>query len=132
MADKISTFIEGELERIDEAIQAIDSHKVVRAAEKLLAQKNQLQAARRALLGAGSTTGSNGGSRVTQQEVIKWFEANEGWHKVPNIAAAMGHGEAVIRGHLNRGKDERFEKNGNAEWRLRDPERNEEDEDGEE
>jgi response regulator of citrate/malate metabolism len=131
MADKISTFIEEQLEAIDEKIQEIDSHKVVRAAQKLLDQKQQLQAARRALLGAGSTTGSNGGNRVTQQEVIKWFEANEGWHSVASIAGAMGHGEAVIRGHLNRGKDERFEKNGNSEWRLRDPER-EEDDDGEE
>jgi response regulator of citrate/malate metabolism len=131
MADKISTFIEEQLEAIDEKIQEIDGHKVVRAAQKLLDQKQQLQAARRALLGAGSTTGSNGGNRVTQQEVIKWFEANEGWHSVASIAGAMGHGEAVIRGHLNRGKDERFEKNGNSEWRLRDPERKEDD-DGDE
>lgn len=117
----------GLLEQLDEEIQKIDNHKVVRAAERLLAKKGRLQAARRALLGAGNKMTGSGGSRVTQGEVVAWFEANPGAWGVEAIAGDMGHSPEVIRGHLNRGKGERFDKAPDGMWVLRDPEGDEDD-----
>lgn len=123
------------VEQIDDQIREIDNHKVVRAAEKLLEQKRRLQGARRALLGAGPklTGGSGGGQRVTQAEVVE-FMRDHGWVNdesisVGELASQMGYGEAVIRGHLNRGKGERFIKHDDGEWSLRDPKSMEEEDD---
>jgi hypothetical protein len=88
-------------------------------------QRDELQMARRALLGVGSKTTSSGGTRVTQGEVVQWFlqkQLDEGY-SVSYISEAMGYPEATIRGHLNRGNNERFEKyEGTGLWNLRDPE----------
>lgn len=130
-SSKVEDFISEQLEAIDGQIQAIDGSKVVRAAQALLDQKAKLMAARRSLLGAGpKLTGGGGGTRVTQGEVVAWFEANEGEHSVEDIASAMGHSPEVVRGHLNRGKGERFQKNNNL-WSLRDPENDPEEDDDE-
>lgn len=123
------------IEDIDDQIQAIDNHKVVRQAEKLLEKKRRLQGARRALLGAGPkmTGGSGGGNRVTQAEVVE-FMRKEGYigdHtiKATLLAEQMGHDESVLRGHLNRGRDERFTQHEDKSWSLRDPKSEEQDED---
>jgi hypothetical protein len=57
------------LEAIDEKIEKINNHKAVRIAEQLMRQRDELQMARRALLGVGSKTTSSGGTRVTQRGV---------------------------------------------------------------
>lgn len=123
------------VEQIDEKIREIDNDPIVRQAEELLEEKRKLQAARRALLGAGPklTGGSAGGQRVTQAEVVE-FMRDHGWVNdesisVGDLASQMGYGEAVIRGHLNRGKDERFIKHDDGEWSLRDPKSMEEEDD---
>lgn len=121
----VEDFIAEKLEEIDEQIRKIDNHKIMRAAQKLIEDKSRLMAARRALLGAGSKTTSSGGSRVTQGEVVAFFERNadkQSWWTVEEIASAMGHTPEVIRGHLNRGKNERFVKDNQNQWALRDPE----------
>jgi hypothetical protein len=113
------------LEAIDEKIEKINNHKAVRIAEQLMRQRDELQMARRALLGVGSKTTSSGGPRAPQGEVVQWFLQNpsdEGY-SVAYISEAMGYPEATIRGHLNRGNNERFEKyEGTGLWNLRDPE----------
>lgn len=120
--DEKVDMIEELIEELDEKIEAINSHKVVRAAEALIQKRDRMMAARRALLGAGNKmTGGAGGSRVTQAEVVAWFERNEGAHTVETIAGDMSHSPEVVRGHLNRGKGERFIKLDDNRWILRDP-----------
>jgi len=117
------TFIEEQLELIDEQIEKINNSKVMKAADKLIQQRNKLTAARRALMGAGNTVTGSGGPRTTQLEVIQWFKRqDEDDFTVDEIAAGLSVGDSVIRGHLNRGKDEAFLKNGDGTWSLRDPE----------
>lgn len=129
--DQVDGFIEEQLEAIDEQITKINNSKVVRAAEALIEKRTRLMAARRSLLGVGpKLTGGGGGTRVTQGEVVAYFEANPEATTVEEIATAMGHTPEVIRGHLNRGKGERFTKDNNL-WSLRDPEQDEEEDDDE-
>lgn len=127
------------VEQIDEKIQEIDNDPIVRQAEELLEEKRRLQSARRALLGAGPklTGGSGGGQRVTQAEVVEFMRDrdyinDDGSISVGELAGEMGYGEAVIRGHLNRGKGERFIKHEDGEWSLNDPKSRDEDEDDDE
>lgn len=131
--DQVGEFITQQLELLDDQITAIDNSKVMRAAQGLLEQKARLQSARRALLGAGNKMTGSGGTRVTQGEVVAWFKANgngSDGYSAGEIAEAMGHTEAQIRSHLNRGAGERFEKHGSM-WVLRDPEKDEEGDDEE-
>jgi hypothetical protein len=122
MESNIEDFIEKSLEEIDEQITKIDNSKVMKAAEKLIEKKTILMATRRALLGGNKMTGGSG-SRIVQSDVVKWFTDNdERDGAIPaDIAEELHTTEAVIRGHLNRGKDERFLKKDNR-WYLRDPE----------
>lgn len=120
-SNDVDDFIAEQLEAIDEKIREIDNSRIVKAAEALLDQKMKLQSARRSLLGAGSKTGGNAGARVTQAEVVARMEIGEEY-TVEALAAEMGHTPEVIRGHLNRGKGERFTKNHDGSWSLRDPE----------
>jgi hypothetical protein len=118
---ELDEFIETQLEQIHQQIEAIDNHKIVRAAQALLAKKSRLQAAERALLGAGSKTTSSGGDRVTQAQVVAAMTVGE-VHTVDELAAAMGVSPEVVRGHLNRGRGERFVAIERGHWGLRDPE----------
>lgn len=122
--DAVEDFVAATLESIDEQIAKIDSSKVVQAAEKLLAKKTTLMAARRALLGGNNMTGGSSGTRIHQSDVVRYMSETEdqGGYSPTRIASALHTTEAVIRGHLNRGKDERFLKKDNL-WYLRDPER---------
>lgn len=128
MGNGVDNFIEEQLELIDEQIQKIDNHKVMRAATRLIEQKNKLMAARRALLGVGNKLTASGGNRVTREEVVEFMDRDptHEWD-VGDLAEAMGHSPEVIRGHLNRGKDERFTKLDNGKWILRDPETEDDD-----
>lgn len=120
MEDMVNDFIATQLEEIDDQIALIDNSKVVKAAQELLAKKQILMATRRALLGGNTLTGGASGTRIAQSDVVGAFTNGEGL-TVPAIAAAIHTTEAVVRGHLNRGKDERFIKKGHL-WFLRDPE----------
>jgi hypothetical protein len=118
--------LEALLEEIDQQIAKIDNHKVVRAAEKLLAKKQRLMAARRALLGTGSklTGGSNNG-RTTQAEVVEFMQRQDPGTRfgVDEIAQGLSVTPEVVRGHLNRGNGERFLTPERGVWVLRDPEK---------
>lgn len=119
--ENVEEFVAEMLESIDEQIKAIDSSKVVQAAEKLLAKKTTLMAARRALLGGNSMTGGSSGTRITREDVVRVMPPAGGATPVW-LAEKLHTTEAVVRGHLNRGKDERFLKLNNY-WYLRDPEK---------
>jgi hypothetical protein len=120
--DALDEFLERQLEDIHEQIAAIDRSKTVQAAQALLAKKARLQAAERALLGAGSkTTGGDGGGRVTQAQVVANMEVGR-LYSVEELAEKMGTTDIVVRGHLNRGNGERFITPSRGVWGLRDPE----------
>lgn len=117
------SFIEDQAEAIDQEIQTIDEwlkgSKAARIVQRKQQDKERLMMARRALLGVGNRTTNSGGSRVTQEEVVQAMGALDGV-TVDTLAGLMGHSTEVVRGHLNRGKGERFIKKDNM-WYLRDP-----------
>jgi hypothetical protein len=120
--EQLDEFLERQLEDIHEQIAAIDRSKTVQAAQALLAKKARLQAAERALLGAGSkTTGGDGGGRITQAQVVANMEVGT-VYTVEQLAEKMGTTDIVVRGHLNRGRGERFISIDRGHWGLRDPE----------
>jgi hypothetical protein len=66
-------------------------------------------------------TGGSSGTRISRDDVIHAMTMGEP-HTPADLATALSTTEAVIRGHLSRGKDEAFiKKDGN--WYLRDPEK---------
>lgn len=120
---KLEAFVDGE---VQEAIQIIDEklekvNKKLEIFDKVKGERDKLVAARRALLGVGNRMTGNGGSRTTQDEVAQWMRDKGALH-VSAIAAGLSTNDAVIRGHLSRGKDERFLKMKSGRWVLRDPE----------
>jgi len=120
--EQVDETIQGMIDDIQEQIKEIDNHKVVRAAQQLLAQKAKLQAAQRALMGAGSkTTAGDGGGRVTQAQVVANMDVGT-VYTVEALAEKMGTTDVIVRGHLNRGRDERFISVDRGHWALRDPE----------
>ena len=118
--EKLEDYIAQLLEDIDEQITAIDQSKVMRAAAKLIEKKTKLMAARRALLGGNAMTGGSSGTRITQPDVVGSMTVGKGYSPA-SLAEVLHTTEAVIRGHLNRGNNERFLKKNNL-WYLRDPE----------
>lgn len=107
-----------ELDSIDKKLRMIE--KKLAPFNDLIELRNRLTGARRALLSERATT--NGGGRgLTQEEVVKAM-LDEGRMTVHAISEKLSATTAVVRGHLNRGKDERFEKHGDNTWSLRDPE----------
>lgn len=109
---------------INDAIDQMDARLEVY--DRVKETRNRLTSARRALLGVGSRTTSSGGSRVTQDEVAKVMSTDHfkefGITVAELVTHLSGSNESQIRGHLNRGKDERFLKRSDGRWFLRDPE----------
>lgn len=122
MDEKIADFIAVMTAEIDDQITTIDNSKVMKAAQALIEKKTKLMAARRALLGGNTLTGGSSGTRIIQSDVAGYLTQLEGkGATLAQAAEALHTTEAVIRGHFNRGKDERFLKKNNL-WYLRDPE----------
>jgi hypothetical protein len=108
---------------INEAIDDLNSKLEV--FDRVKVHRDRLMSARRALLGVGNKTTANAGTRVTSDEVALWLSEN-GPASPAAMAEGIGTSEAVIRGHMSRGKD-RFEKLASGEWRTIDHEREEDD-----
>lgn len=115
---------------LNEAIEDLDRRLEVY--DRVKAHRDRLLAARRALLGVGSRTTANAGNRTTQDEVAHYVGENAGDDglTVAEIATGLSTNEAVVRGHLSRGKD-RFVKIDNH-WFLRASEAQQEEEGDEE
>lgn len=119
-ADKIvEQVIDGEL-TVNDGIEKIEER--MQGYEILKQRRDRLAAARRALLGVGSRTTANAGTRITQDEVAQVLQQFEDGATVNDLMGKMsGATDGQIRGHLNRGKGERFLQKG-GKWYLRDPE----------
>lgn len=126
MATKLERYAE---ELVDEVLEgnvgiqdAIDQlNAKLEVYDRVKVQRDRLLAARRALLGSGNKVTGEGGSRTTSDEVAQWLAAN-GPATNAEMAQALSTTEAVIRGHMNRGKD-RFEKTADGKWQTVDAER---------
>lgn len=106
------------LESIEEKIELVEER--MKPYEALNQKKQELVAARRALLGGSRLTGAGSGARIRQEDVVDWLRKNEGGHGSQEIADGINGSEPSVRAHLNRGKDERFLKK-DSKWYLRDP-----------
>lgn len=120
--DLVDRVMEGDV-GITEAINDLNRRLEVYDAVKL--QRDRLLAARRALMGTGNKLTGSGGSRITSDEVHVWLAAN-GPATTQDMASALSTTDAVIRGHMSRGKDERFARNGDGKWHVVDHEVNSE------
>jgi hypothetical protein len=117
---------ERELDGIDKQLKVINGR--LADFEPLIELKGRLEGARRALLNDRAVA-SGGGRGLTQSEVVNALREMGEPSSVYEIAQKLGTNEATVRGHLNRGKDERFKKNGDNKWSLREPENDEEEDD---
>lgn len=118
-----------QLNSIDKHLRIIE--KKLTEVEPLIEMRDRLRAQRRALLNERGTTAS-GGKGLTQAEVVKAMQDHGEAITVDALAKLLSAGEAQVRGHLNRGRDERFtveDKGGVKMWSVRDPEDEEEDDD---
>jgi hypothetical protein len=119
--DLVEQVLNGEV-GLNDAIDQMD--RKLEVYDEVKKQRDRLTAARRSLMGVGSRTTSSGGSRVTQDEVAKALssEGEDGATVALLVTKLSGSTDAQIRGHLNRGKGERFLKRSDGTWFLRDPE----------
>lgn len=115
------------LNETDKQLQLIE--KRLTNLQPLIELRDRLQASRRAMLNDRSPT-SGGGRGTSQAEVVNAMR-DKAPLSVYEISQLVGASEAVIRGHLNRGKDERFKKDSSGNWSLREPENDDEEDDDE-
>jgi hypothetical protein len=121
--DLVQQVIDGEV-GINVAIKDLDKRLEVFDAVKI--HRDRLLASRRALLGVGNKLTGSGGPRITSDEVHQWLEAH-GPASTQEMATALSTNDAVIRGHMSRGNNERFERNGDGKWHVVDHEKEEDD-----
>jgi hypothetical protein len=106
------------LDAIDSELRKVEVK--LKKAEPLIRRRDQLNAARRALLAERGVTSGAGSSRtkLSMEEVISALRACGGAGTVAEIAEHIpGVDPTAIRSHLNRHKDERYAKKGDK-WRL--------------
>lgn len=110
--------IESIIEEIDEKIKFVEAK--MRPYEQLNQKKQELLAARRALLGGSRLTGGTS-TRVRQEDVVAFVRENPG--KTPQVLADhFGATYQAVYAHLQRGRNERFLFNPkDSGWYLRDP-----------
>jgi hypothetical protein len=123
--DLVERVLNGEVP-INAAIEDLDRRLEVY--DRVKQHRDRLLASRRALMGVGNKMTGSGGSRITADEVARYLEQN-GPTTTQDMAVALSTTDAVIRGHMSRGKDERFSKNGDNKWALIDHEESDEDDD---
>jgi len=110
--------LEGDVSLTD-AIE--DLNKRLEVYDEVKKYRDRLMAARRALMGTGNRMTGEGGTKITQDEVVQVFD-EEGLSVAEIVALIPGSTDAQIRGHLNRGAGERFLKRASDNrWFLRDP-----------
>jgi hypothetical protein len=111
------------LDALDQEIDELS--KKLEKVQPLINELDVLKQTRRVLLSERATTGGGGhsGPRLTVEEVVTVMRANRdstGAKSMPvaDIAEAVGYDENRVRSHLNRYRDERYERNGDGNWAL--------------
>jgi len=105
------------LEAIDEEIAELEDK--LQKVQPLIDELNQLKRTRATLLSERTTTGSIGArTRLNMESVIHALRENDNEPMTAvDIASAIGVDPTVVRSHLNRYKDQRYEKDGDG-WTL--------------
>jgi TolA-binding protein len=87
--------------------------------QPLINELNKLKQTRRTLLSEKSVTGGAGNSnaQLTQEMVIQYLKANEDV-KPDDIAQHYGVKGEIVRSHLNRHKNNTYERNTDGTWGL--------------
>lgn len=106
------------LDILDEEIEALE--KKLAKVQPYIDELNKLRQTRRVLLSERQLTGGGGvaGPRLSMEEVITAMRSADRGMTVSDLAEAVGFNESTVRSHLNRHKDERYEKNGDGLWSL--------------
>lgn len=115
--DSVKSAVDGILEEIDSEIENIN--KKLRPYDALIEKRNELTAARRALLGGSKLTGGSGGTQVRQEDIVRFLNENPG-SSPSEIATHFNVNAPLISSHLSRGKNERF-LTVDKKWWVRDP-----------
>lgn len=115
--EKLSNRKNAVLEVLDEQIHEIEER--LAKVQPLIDELNQLKKTRATLLSERTTTGSIGSrTRLNMESVIHALRENENEAMTAQeIATAIGVDDTVVRSHLNRYKDTRYEKDGDG-WTL--------------
>jgi hypothetical protein len=108
--------IDKQVGEIDASIELIERR--MRPYEELNAKKQQLLAARRALLGGSRLTGT-GGTRLQLEDLLEYLKKNPG-HSAGQMAMRFSVPQTTVSSHIYRNKDRFISKDGRY-W-VRDPE----------
>src|SRR4051812_47864789 len=105
---KLSTRKQNVLQILNEEIEELEE-KLAKA-QPLIDELAQLKKTRATLLSERSTTGSiSNRTQLTMEMVVHAFNGHDEL-TVGEIADAVGVNQTVVRSHLNRYKDQRYEK----------------------
>jgi predicted HTH transcriptional regulator len=116
--EKLSKRQNAVLEIIDEQIEELEGK--LQKVQPLINELNRLKQTRKVLLSERGTTGGGGNSARTQlsmEEVIHFLREN-GASSAQEIAEAHGVAGHIVRSHLSRHKDTRYENVGEGQWQL--------------
>ena len=70
-------------------------------------------------MGRPSFSSISARTRLTMEEVIRVLRKNDNDPMLPSeLASELGVDQSVVRSHLNRHADTRYEKNGDGKWHL--------------
>src|SRR5262245_60638449 len=114
---EVSTRKNRMLEALDQEIAELEEK--LKKAQPLIDELNQLKRTRATLLSERTTTGSIGArTRLNMESVITALRENDNEPMTAvEIASAVGEDVTVVRSHLNRYKDTKYEKDGEG-WVL--------------
>src|SRR5262245_37810323 len=115
--EKVSPRKSRVLEALDEEIHALEEK--LSKFQPYIDELNQLKKTRATLLSERTTTGSIGSrTKLNMESVVHALTENENEPmSAADIATAVGVDVTVVRSHLNRFKDQRYEKDGDG-WIL--------------
>jgi hypothetical protein len=115
--EKISKRQQSVLDVLDQEIEELaDKLKKV---QPLIDELARLKRTRATLLNERGTTGKiSNGTRLTMEEVVHALREMGGSATPNDLAERLTVDDNIVRSHLNRHKDSRYEKLADGQWRL--------------
>jgi hypothetical protein len=115
--EKLSTRKRAVLELLDEQIEELETK--LKKYQPFFDELNQLKRTRATLLDERRVTGGGGraSAQLTLEQVIQDLRDN-GPSTPVEIGERLHVDNTIVRSHLNRYKDRRYEANGDGNWRL--------------
>ena len=115
--EKLSKRKSAVLEILDEQIDALETR--LAKVQPLIDELASLKKTRATLLNERTTTGGVGNrTQLTMETMIQWFRDHDNEPaEPPEIAKDLGVTPEIVRSHLNRHRDTRYERNGDG-WLL--------------